>query len=141
MTASVHPRTGPTAEELGVGTTPERGAMLERRPFGKTGLLAPQLCIGTSAIGSIPQIYGYGVETGQALATLRAVFAGPIRFIDTSNSYGQGEAERRIGTVLREIGGLPADFLLSTKVDPDASLDFSGSGCGPRWTKAPNGSA
>jgi D-threo-aldose 1-dehydrogenase len=57
------------------------------------------------------------------------VFDGPIRFIDTSNSYGGGESEKRIGAVLREIGGLPDDFLLSTKVDPDNTLpvlDFSG---------------
>ncbi|MEV4071919.1 aldo/keto reductase [Nonomuraea fuscirosea] len=100
--------------------------MLTKRPLGSTGLLAPPLCIGTSAIGSIPGIYGYEVDRDQALRTLRAVFDGPIRFLDTSNGYGGGESERRIGAVLREIGGVPADFLLSTKVDPDASGDFSG---------------
>jgi D-threo-aldose 1-dehydrogenase len=104
--------------------------VLDKRPLGKTGLMVPPLCIGTSALGSIPAIYGYGVETEQALTTLRAVFSGPIRFIDTSNSYGRGESERRIGAALREIGGLPEDFLLSTKVDPDhtadRTLDFSG---------------
>ncbi|GAA1690914.1 aldo/keto reductase [Nonomuraea maheshkhaliensis] len=100
--------------------------MLTKRPLGSTGLMAPPLCIGTSAIGSIPGIYGYEVDHDQALRTLRAVFDGPIRFLDTSNSYGGGESERRIGAVLREIGGVPADFLLSTKVDPDASGDFSG---------------
>jgi len=100
--------------------------MLETHPLGTTGLSVPPLCIGTSAIGSIPRIYGYDVDTGQALDTLRAVFAGPVRFIDTSNSYGGGESEKRIGTVLREIGGLPEDFLLSTKTDPDANGDFSG---------------
>lgn len=100
--------------------------MFDTRPLGSTGLTVPPLCIGTSALGSIPRIYGYDVEQEQALETLRAVFEGPIRFLDTSNSYGGGESERRIGTVLREIGGLPDDFLLSTKVDPDADLDFSG---------------
>lgn len=100
--------------------------MLDTRPLGTTGLSVPSLCIGTSAIGSIPRIYGYEVDTDQALRTLRAVFDGPVRFIDTSNSYGAGESEKRIGAVLREIGGLPPDFLLSTKVDPDASGDFSG---------------
>ena len=104
----------------------ERERLLERRPLGRTGLLAPALCIGTSAIGSIPGIYGYEVGTDQALEALRAVFAGPVPFVDTSNSYGGGESERRIGAVLREIGGLPPQFLLSTKVDPDASGDFSG---------------
>jgi D-threo-aldose 1-dehydrogenase len=91
--------------------------------------MVPPLCIGTSAIGSIPRIYGYDVDHDQAVRTLRAVFDGPIRFIDTSNSYGGGESEKRIGAALAEIGGLPDDFLLSTKVDPDNTLpvlDFSG---------------
>jgi D-threo-aldose 1-dehydrogenase len=108
-------------------TDPDTAAVLEARPLGRTGLRAPALCIGTSAIGSIPHVYGYEVAEEQALETLRAVFAGPVRFVDTSNSYGAGESERRIGTVLREIGGLPPDFLLSTKVDPlPGSTDFSG---------------
>ncbi|AYG03631.1 aldo/keto reductase [Gryllotalpicola protaetiae] len=103
--------------------------VLEKRPLGRTGLTVPPLCVGTSALGSLPRLYGYDVETDQALVTLRAVFDGPIPFVDTSNSYGNGESERRIGAVLRELGGLPDDFLLSTKVDPDRSqpvLDFSG---------------
>ena len=107
-------------------TSPATSHLLARRPLGRTGLLAPGLAVGTSALGSIPRIYGYGVDTDQAVETLRAVFAGPIRFVDTSNSYGGGESERRIGTVLREIGGLPDDVLLSTKVDPDETGDFSG---------------
>ena len=102
--------------------------VLARRPFGRTGLLAPRLAIGTSALGSIPRIYGYGVDADQAATTLRAVLTGPIRFVDTSNSYGGGESERRIGAALAQLGGLPDDLLLTTKVDPDptdASGDFS----------------
>ncbi|MBO0866960.1 MAG: aldo/keto reductase [Micromonosporaceae bacterium] len=105
---------------------PKEPEILAPRPLGRTDLLAPALCLGTSGLGSIPRIYGYEVDNEQALRTLRAVFAGPIQFIDTGNSYGGGESERRIGTVLREIGGVPPGFLLSTKVDPDASGDFSG---------------
>jgi D-threo-aldose 1-dehydrogenase len=104
--------------------------MFATRPLGSTGFEVPPLCIGTSAIGGIPRIYGYDVDSDQALRTLRAVFDGPIRFVDTSNSYGGGESEKRIGAALKEIGGLPGDFLLSTKVDPkaagDGTLDFSG---------------
>ena len=100
--------------------------VLDRRPFGRTGLAAPRLAIGTSALGSIPRIYGYEVDVAQAADTLRAVLTGPIRFVDTSNSYGAGESERRIGAALAELGGLPDDLLLTTKVDPDATGDFSG---------------
>jgi D-threo-aldose 1-dehydrogenase len=99
----------------------------ETRPFGSTGLSVTSLCIGTSALGNFPQQYGYEVSTGQALATLRRVFEGPINFIDTSNNYGDGESERRIGAVLAELGGLPPGFVLATKADPaPGSTDFSG---------------
>lgn len=97
---------------------------METRVLGGTGLRVTPLCVGTSALGSMPQTYGYAVERERALATLRRVFAGPLTFVDTSNGYG--ESERRIGAALRELGGLPPGFVLSTKVDPDATGDFSG---------------
>ncbi len=98
--------------------------MMEQRVLGDTGLRVPPLCFGTSALGDMPAVYGYGTPEDVALETLRTVFAGPVRFLDTANCYG--DAERRIGTVLREIGGLPAEFVLSTKCDPDAGGDYSG---------------
>ena len=100
---------------------------MKKRPFGKTGLSVTPLCIGTSALGSFPAQYGYEVSTERALATLRRVFEGPINFIDTSNEYGNGDSERRIGQALAELGGLPEGFVLATKVDPiPGSSDFSG---------------
>jgi D-threo-aldose 1-dehydrogenase len=100
---------------------------MNKRPFGKTGSSVTPLCVGTSALGSFPAQYGYEVSTERALATLRRVFGGPINFIDTSNEYGKGESERRIGLVLAELGGLPEGFVLATKVDPvPGSSDFSG---------------
>ncbi|HEY0789445.1 MAG TPA: aldo/keto reductase [Chthoniobacterales bacterium] len=100
---------------------------MKQRPFGKTGLSVTPLCIGTSALGNFPSQYGYEVSTERAVATLHRVFEGPINFLDTSNEYGDGESERRIGQALREAGGLPQGFVLATKVDPiRGSSDFSG---------------
>jgi D-threo-aldose 1-dehydrogenase len=97
-----------------------------RRPFGRTGLRVGPLCIGTAPLGDMPDAYSVSAPEAQALATLRAVFASPIGFIDTSNNYGDGRAERRIGTVLREIGGL-GDWVLATKADRNMTTgDFSG---------------
>ncbi len=97
------------------------------RPFGSTGLSVTPLCIGTSALGNFPAQYGYEVSDERAAATLRRVFQGPINFIDTSNEYGGGESERRIGRVLKQLGGIPTGFVLATKVDPlPGSRDFSG---------------
>jgi D-threo-aldose 1-dehydrogenase len=39
--------------------------------------------------------------------------------MDTSRNYGFGRSEQRIGEVIRERGGLPPDFVISTKLDRD----------------------
>jgi D-threo-aldose 1-dehydrogenase len=99
------------------------------RPLGATGLHVTPLCIGTSPLANMPNLYGYEVTEGRAVATLDAVLdSGAINFLDTSNGYGvDGSAERRVGVALRRRGGLPAGVVLATKVDPDpATGDFSG---------------
>jgi D-threo-aldose 1-dehydrogenase len=97
------------------------------RKLGRTDLNVSPVCVGTSALGSFPAQYGYEVDTETAVSTIRRVFDGPFNFVDTSNEYGGGDSERRIGQAIRENGGLPADFVIATKVDPlPGSLDFSG---------------
>jgi D-threo-aldose 1-dehydrogenase len=100
---------------------------LPLHPFGATELLVPSLCIGLAEIGNMPETFAYGVAEDAALAFLREVFAGPIPFVDTAASYGDGESERRIGMIVREIGDLPPAFVLATKADRNLSTgDFSG---------------
>jgi D-threo-aldose 1-dehydrogenase len=97
------------------------------RPFGGTGLSVTSLCVGTGPLGSSPGQYGYTVSAERAVATMLRIFSGPVNFIDTSNNYGNGDSERRIGRALAEAGGLPPGFVLATKVDPlPGSEDFSG---------------
>ena len=100
---------------------------LPRRTLGKTGLSVTPLCIGCAPLADMPETFSYGVSEEQALLTIRAIFASPINFIDTAASYGDGESERRIGIVLRELGGLPPDFVLASKADRDLHTgEFSG---------------
>src|SRR5438876_1875562 len=89
------------------------------RPLGSTGLRVTPICIGTAPLGSMPETFAYEVPEERAIATIRAFFAGPINFLDTAASYGDGESERRIGIVLGELGGLPPGFVLATKADRD----------------------
>jgi D-threo-aldose 1-dehydrogenase len=89
------------------------------RPLGTTGLSVPPLCVGCAPLGDMPDTFAYGVSEAQALATIRAAFAGPIPFLDTAASYGDGESERRIGLVVREQGGVPSGILIATKADRD----------------------
>jgi D-threo-aldose 1-dehydrogenase len=100
---------------------------LSRRPLGATGLSVTPLCVGCAALGDMVETFDYGVPEAQALETLRVAFKSPITFVDTAASYGDGESERRIGLVLRELGGVPSGYVLSTKADRDLhNGDFSG---------------
>ena len=100
---------------------------MEKRELGRTGLKVTPLCIGCAALGNMPETFTYGVSEEQALQTVRAIFEGPVNFLDTAASYGDGESERRIGLVVRELGGLPDGVVLSTKADRDLQTgDFSG---------------
>lgn len=92
-------------------------------PLGRTGLNVSRIGIGTSALGSMPDTYGYGVDEDRARATIHAIFDSPLNFLDTSRNYGMGRSEERIGAAIRERGGLPKGFVLSTKLDrhPDTN--------------------
>src|ERR671927_256976 len=106
-------------------TTPT--TQLPLRPFGPTGLHVTPLCIGCAPLGDMPETFAYSVAEEQALATLRAAFSSPITFADTAAAYGDGESERRIGIVLRELGGLPPGYVVGTKADRNLQTgDFSG---------------
>ena len=89
------------------------------QPLGATGLKIPPICFGSSGLGDMPDTYGYSVDEERALATVRAILQSSYAFIDTSRNYGSGRSEERIGKVLREADGIPADFILSTKLDRD----------------------
>lgn len=102
--------------------------MLSLRPLGTTGFHVTPLCVGCAEIGDMRETFTYDVGEDRALATLRAIFASPINFADTAASYGDGESERRIGMILRELGGMPSGFVLATKADRDLQTgEFSGS--------------
>jgi D-threo-aldose 1-dehydrogenase len=87
--------------------------------LGRTDLMVTPIGFGTSGLGDMPDTYGYSVEADRAKATVEAIFSGPANFLDTSRIYGMGRSEERIGAVIRERGGLPAGFVISTKLDRD----------------------
>jgi D-threo-aldose 1-dehydrogenase len=97
-----------------------------RRPLGGTGLSVSPICIGCAPLGNMPETFEYSVSEQRAFDTLRAAFESPLNFFDTAAAYGDGESERRIGEVLKEIGGLPEGYVLATKADRDLQTgDFS----------------
>ncbi len=88
-----------------------------RTKVGTTGLAIPAICFGTSGLGDMPATYGYSVDEARARSTLNAIFDNPIGFLDTSRNYGMGRSEQRIGDAIRERGGLPKGFVISSKLD------------------------
>ncbi|MBT8241766.1 MAG: aldo/keto reductase [Acidimicrobiia bacterium] len=88
--------------------------------IGQTGVTTTQVAFGTSALGSMPDTYGYEVDEERARATIRAIFAGPANVIDSSRNYGFGRSERRVGEVIAELGGVPDGFVVSTKLDRES---------------------
>ena len=89
-----------------------------RVPLGRTGLLVSPVCVGTAAWGTSSPVHGVVVPEEEAIATVHAMLDSSINFIDTSNNYGDGESERRIGSALAS-RPLPADVVLQTKLDRD----------------------
>lgn len=101
--------------------------LLAPRPLGRTGMTVTGIGVGGSPLGSSASLYGHETSHDDGVATVSSVLDSPITFLDTSNAYSNGDSERRIGQAIADRGGLPATFVLATKVDADpASGDFSG---------------
>ena len=101
--------------------------LLQPRRLGDLPLAVTPVGVGCAEIGSMADTFGYDVPEERAHAVVRAALAGPLNFLDTAASYGDGESERRIGQVLRELGGLPPGVVLTTKADRNLQTgDFSG---------------
>jgi D-threo-aldose 1-dehydrogenase len=95
------------------------------RRIGRTPLFTSTIIAGASPLGSMPDLYGYDVSESAGVDFVLSLLRSPIRAIDTSNNYGDGTSERRIGKAIALAGGVPDDFLVITKVDR-AGDDFSG---------------
>ena len=94
-------------------------SILARHPIRDTGVSIPELCFGTSSLGDMPETYTYGVDERRAIETVKEILISVCPFIDSSRNYGMGRSEQRIGAAIRELGGLPGEAIISTKLDRD----------------------
>ncbi|WP_414470768.1 aldo/keto reductase [Microvirga sp. M2] len=92
---------------------------IEKTKLGHTRLAVSKIGFGTSSLGDMPDTYGYGVDEERAEKTIQAIFDSPVNVLDTSRIYGFGRSEERIGAAIRERGGVPEGFVISTKLDRD----------------------
>ena len=97
---------------------------MKKQRLGTSGLSVTSVAFGASALGNMPDTYGYEVSEARAQTTLQKIFDGPVNdgpvnFLETSNNYGLGRSESRIGQAIKARGGLPEGFVLATKLDRD----------------------
>ncbi len=97
--------------------------MLNRRPFGNTGLEVSELILGAGYVGGI--VIHADDEIRRTL--IRRLLEAGINWIDTAESYGDGASEEALGWLLAEVpeGDKP---YISTKfrLDPDRLDDIPG---------------
>lgn len=86
----------------------------------------PPISVGCAQLASNPDAFGYAVSEGLAHATVRAALESELNWIDTAAKYGHGESERRVGHVLKEMGGLPEGAFLETKIGVSRDNRFDG---------------
>lgn len=82
---------------------------MDYRPLGRTGLTVSTLGLGCGAVGGL-LVKGERAEMVRAVAY--AMEAG-ITYFDTAALYGDGQSERNLGSILRE---LQAEVIVGTKV-------------------------
>jgi aryl-alcohol dehydrogenase-like predicted oxidoreductase len=91
---------------------------MEMRTFGRTEMRISILGFGCGAVGGL-MVRGDPADQRRAIA--RALEAG-VNYFDTAVQYGDGESEKNLGRVLKELR--PADAIVGTKVRL-RSADFS----------------
>lgn len=81
---------------------------MEYRTLGRTGVKVAPLCLGT---GNFVEV----TPEAECIQILHRALDAGLNFIDTGDTYGDGEAERIIGRVL-QARGQRQDVILGTKV-------------------------
>src|SRR5450756_302639 len=77
------------------GPTAEGRNLMEKRPFGKTGVELPILSLGCQRL-----VDEEGCSQDQAVAILEQALKRGVWYFDTAPAYSEGESERRVGLVV-----------------------------------------
>ncbi len=89
---------------------------MEYRDLGRSGVRVSPLCLGAMNFGEC-------TEEPEAIRIIHKALDAGINFIDTSNSYGDGESERMLGVALangkREKVVLASKFYFPQSEDPN----------------------
>jgi aryl-alcohol dehydrogenase-like predicted oxidoreductase len=87
------------------------------RPFGRTGLLVSELCLGTMTFGGkgfwevVGKLGAKDVE-----ATIGGALDAGVNFLDTADVYSEGESETLVGAALAALARPRHQIIVATKV-------------------------
>ena len=97
--------------------------------LGSTGLFVSELCFGTMTFGaSGPYTHMGAVQQTDADALLARAFEAGINFVDTADTYSEGNAERITGQALKNLGTKRDEVVVATKVFGDSGPGPNGRG-------------
>ena len=97
---------------------------MEYRRLGNSGLKVSKICLGA-------MMFGEHTDSATAARIARSAFDAGVNFIDTADTYGEGESERIVGKLIskhRERWVVATKF--TNKVDAD---DPNSGGAGRKW--------
>jgi aryl-alcohol dehydrogenase-like predicted oxidoreductase len=89
--------------------------------LGNTGLFVSELCLGTMTFGG-QGAFGFLGQVQQAEAdtlVAKALEAG-VNFLDTADTYSEGQSERITGQALKNLGVRRSEIIVATKVFGEA---------------------
>ncbi|ULO08162.1 aldo/keto reductase [Paenibacillus sp. 19GGS1-52] len=85
--------------------------------LGSTGLFVSELCLGTMTFGGDGAYSVMGnVQQAEADALVARAFEAGINFIDTADTYSEGNSERITGQALKNLGIKRDEIVVATKV-------------------------
>ncbi len=87
------------------------------RPFGTTGLLVSELCLGTMTFGGKGFWQAIGrLSASEAERLIGTALDAGVNCIDTADVYSEGESERHVGAALAALKRPREGLLIATKV-------------------------
>jgi aryl-alcohol dehydrogenase-like predicted oxidoreductase len=88
---------------------------IARTPLGDSGLSIPRVALGCGnfgGIGSVPELFGEGLDRDGAFAVMDAAWEAGLDHFDTADAYGGGASETMMGEWMASRGVRP---MLTTK--------------------------
>ncbi len=85
--------------------------------LGNSGLIVSEICLGAMTFGETQGRFSHvaGLDQDSATALVRQAVDAGVNFIDTANTYSEGNSEIVTGGAIRALGIARPDIIIATK--------------------------